>query len=272
LYSNSSHIENDFKNSQAFMRKLLAIIFILTAFAASAQYVTVKDEYVAAKTGLSIREKPEAGAAVLEKIPYGTKIKTTYNYDELKTVVVEEMEGYWVKTTYKGKTGYVVSSYLLPVAAPGATVKTMKDYLAQLSAVAAPALTVKNGTTQEIGEGGYILKKQFYKNGAEHHDITWYEANEDVYFLPGLSLQQGFVLVRLIPEFKTVFAATDVFPTENKTRKLKPEGGDYKITVTKTEETKTISKITVEFSEGAYYTFYMFEMAGQLVISFGGGV
>ena len=32
--------------------------------------------YVAAKTGLSIREKPEAASKVLDKIPYGTKVTT----------------------------------------------------------------------------------------------------------------------------------------------------------------------------------------------------
>lgn len=254
------------------MRKLFLPFFLFITLFSSAQYINIKDEYVAAKSGLSIREKPEAGSAILDKIPYGTKIKVTHNYDEMKSVVTEGMEGYWVKTTYKGKTGYVVSSYLLPMPVPGAGVKTMKEYLAQLSTVAGPAISVKTGATQEITEGGYILKKQLYKNGAEHHDIIWYEANEDVYFLPELTLQQGFVLVRFIPEFKSVFAATDVFPTENKTKKPKPEEDDYKITVTKTEITKDTSKITVEFIEGANYTFYMFEMAGQLVISFGGGV
>jgi uncharacterized protein YgiM (DUF1202 family) len=182
------------------------------------------------------------------------------------------MEGTWIKTTYKGKTGYVVDTYTLPVPMPGAAVKTMKEYLAQISTVASPALTLKNGTTQEITESGYVLKKQLYKNGAEHHAVQWYEANEDVYFLPELTLQQGFVLVRLIPEFKTVFAANDVFPTENKIKKPKPEEADYKITVKKIEGIKMVSDIIVEFSDGAFYTFHMFEMAGQLVISFGGGV
>jgi uncharacterized protein YgiM (DUF1202 family) len=259
------------------MRKLLLSFFILNSFFTSAQTESVsyvyKEVYVAAKSGLSIREKPELGAAVLEKIPYGTKTKVAYNYnEEMKTVSTEGMEGNWVKTTYKGKTGYVVDTYTLPVPMPGTAVKTMQDYMAQISTVAGPALTVKNGATQEITESGYVLKKQLYKNGAEHHDIRWYESNEDVYFLTELTLQQGFVLIRLIPEFKTVFAATDVFPTENKTKRPKPEETDYKITVTKIEGTKMVSEITVEFSEGAFYTFHMFEMAGQLVISFGGGV
>jgi uncharacterized protein YgiM (DUF1202 family) len=259
------------------MRKLFLPLFIFTSFFSSAQTESVKDVYkevyVAAKSGLSIRQKPELGSAVLEKIPYGTKTKVIYNYnEEVKTVSTEGMEGTWIKTTYKGKTGYVVDTYTLPVPMPGAAVKTMKEYLAQISTVASPALTLKNGTTQEITESGYVLKKQLYKNGAEHHAVQWYEANEDVYFLPELTLQQGFVLVRLIPEFKTVFAANDVFPTENKIKKPKPEEADYKITVKKIEGIKMVSDIIVEFSDGAFYTFHMFEMAGQLVISFGGGV
>ena len=38
----------------------------------------------------------------------------------------------------------------------------------------------------------------------------------NTYFIPGLTLQQGFILVRLIPEFKDVFGIADSYPAASK--------------------------------------------------------
>ncbi|HWR32128.1 MAG TPA: hypothetical protein VN451_01270, partial [Chitinophagaceae bacterium] len=85
-------------------------------------------------------------------------------------------------------------------------------------------------------------------------------------------LEQGFVLIRLIPEFKSVFGTDEEFPLE--TKKFTKDGREYNITVDKEKlfGSELLMKIKVEYEEGAYYTFEMFVLGGQLVISFGGGV
>jgi len=132
---------------------------------------------------------------------------------------------------------------------------------------------VKSGTMNNISEGGWQLTKQLYKNGAEWHEYQGYEYGSDVYFLPGFSLQQGFLLLRLIPEFKEVIGEKDEFPTASK--KYKKGDIDYEITVEKRsfgEEYVWVDKIHIEYSEGATYIFEMYMLDNQVVIFMASGV
>jgi len=226
--------------------------------------------YVAAKNGLSLREKQDINSKVLVKIPYGTKISVSY-MDETVNISSEGMEGQWANTTFGGKKGYVVNTYLLPWPPPKATVKTLKQYLPQISAVAGVPVIVKS-SMESVESGGANTKKQLFKNGSEYHEETFYESNNDSYFLPGFTLQQGFVLIRLIPEFKDVFTENAVFPNTDITTKRGQSDYTIKVEKEKMGDSDWVNKIKVEYEDGAIYTFEMFLLGGQLVISFGGGV
>lgn len=231
--------------------------------------------YVAAKGGLSLREGKDLNSKALVKIPYGAKITVNYP-DEIVNITLEGIEAAWAKTTYGGKAGYVANAYLIPWPPPKATVKNMKEYLAQVSPATGAPFVVKNGSIEFLEAGGSNMKKQFYKNGAEYHEEIFYESGNNIYFLPGFTLQQGFILLRLIPEFRGVFGETDSFPTEDKTIKRGEEGAgeDYVIKVERAGGNPDgwLEKIKIEYADGAYYTFEMFQLGGQLIISFGGGV
>jgi hypothetical protein len=257
------------------MRKLFLFPLLVISLNVSSQQAGTM--YVAAKTGLSIREKPDAGAKVLDKIPYGTKITLIQDMEEeLKSLVTEGIWGYWQKVKYNNKTGYILDSYLFPWPPPKlATVKEMKNYFTQVTVPFGAKLVVKNGTINNYAEqDGWEITKQLYKNGAEWHHYSGYEAGSDAYFLPQFSMEQGFLLLRLIPEFKEVFGEKDEFPTESKT--FKKGDVEYTITVYKQVwegQTHTyVDKIHIEFSPDASYEFNMFMVDGELVISFGGGV
>lgn len=255
------------------MRKIFLLALIVITIDGMAQ--RMETFYVAAKSGLSLREKQDINSKVLVKIPYGTKISVAYEtpyYDETANISSEGMEGQWDKTSFSGKTGYVVNSYLFPWPPPKATVKTLKQYFPQISAIAGAPVIVKSGSIESLESGGSNLKKQVFKNGAEYHEESFYESNNDAYFLPGFTLQQGFVLVRLIPEFKDVFWADESFPAAGRT--FTKNGHEYKLTVDseKTGDYSWINRISLEYEDGAVYNFQMFILGGQLVISFGGGV
>lgn len=253
------------------MRFLILCAACLFSVIISAQ--TSRSYYVAAKTGLSMREKPEVGAKVVDKIPYGTKVFIIENGEERKQINTEGMNGMWQPVKYNNKTGYIIDSYLFPWAPPKlATVKEMKNYLAQVSVPFAPKLMVRSGNMNNIEEAGWELTKQLYKNGAEWHQMQGYEYGGDTYFLPGFSLQQGFLLMRLIPEFKEVFGEKDEFPVETKTY-TKGEI-EYKVTVDKESYDlfNFFKRVTVEYSDGASYFLEMYMLDNQLIISFSSGV
>jgi len=251
-------------------QSLLLIAVLLLGMNVIAQTGTM---YVAAKAGLSIRETPAASGKVLDKIPYGEKINILVNNDSLIKIPTEGFNGSWVKTTYKGKTGYIVNSYLFPVPPPKATVKTLRDYLAQLSPVAGAPVNVKT-TIKSIDEPfNTTLKKQLYKNGAETHDYFAYEYGSETYFIPGMSVQQGFLLLRLLKVFPDVITDADTFPTISGTKKLKD--GVKKITVEKDDwggDDIFIKKIKYEWEDGASYFLEIFQLEDQLVIYSGSGV
>jgi len=103
------------------MKKIILLLCLFSVLLTQAQ---TRIAWVAAKSGLSIREKPAIGAKVLDKIPYGAKLSILNTDEELVTVVTEGMHGYWEKVTFNNKTGYIVGSYLLPVAPPKLCTKT----------------------------------------------------------------------------------------------------------------------------------------------------
>jgi hypothetical protein len=258
------------------MRKIILLAFLFISLQSTAQ-LTDGTYYVAAKTGLSIREKADPASKVLEKIPYGTKVTTIPEDGGWKEIVTESLTGYWKKVKYNNKTGYIVDSYLLPWPPPKlATIKDLKQYLAQVAAQFGQKLVTKSGSMQQLTESGWELTKQLYKNGAEWHQYYAYEYNSDTYFLPDFSLQQGFLLCRLIPEFKEVFGEKDEFPTSSKIIKKGENEFEIKISRTTDEiENKspfTIEKIKISFADGAYYEFEMYMQDNQLVIFFSGGV
>lgn len=230
--------------------------------------------YAAAKAGLSMREKPDAKAKVLEKIPYGEKLSLIYsNTDSITNITTEGISGSWAKTTYKGKTGYVVNSYLFPAPPPKATVKTLKDYLKQLSPVAGPAIT--KGRPEKMGDFDYntSLTKQLYKNGAELHSFFAYEYNSDTYFLPDFTIEQGFLLMRLLGEYPDAIGAAETYPQNSTKKKLRDD--ECTITVEKEpygEPVKVTKKIRYEWQDGANYVLEFFMLDGQLVILSSGGV
>jgi Bacterial SH3 domain len=228
--------------------------------------------YVAAKTGLSIREKPDAGAKVLDKIPYGAKVVLLDNNEQSVGLRTEGLLGYWRKVNYNGKIGYILDSYLLPVAPPKAGTKDMKTWLAQVTVPFGNKLVIGSNTPKDSDEPGWQLHKQFYKNGAETHQFLGYEYGSNTYFLPEFTMQQAFLLLRMMPEFEEVVGAKDEFPLESK--KLKKGEKEYDIKVDK-EMISTepwVKRISIEFEDGAIYSFELYQVDNQIVIFYGAGV
>jgi hypothetical protein len=252
------------------MKKFFFLLLIAASLRLSAQNTAL---YVAAKTGLSIRTRPDAASKVLDKIPFGTKVNLMEDTEEKVSVKTEGMTGSWKRVTYNGKTGYIIDSYLFSYPVPKATVKDLKGYIQQISLPFGNRLVAKHGTMGNIEEGGYEIRKQLYKNGAEIHELLGYEYGADTYYIPDFNMQQGFLLLRMIPEFKNIFSAMDEFPTANK--KYKKGEIEYELTIEKADfgsENIWITKITIEYSEGATYEFTMYEENNQLVVSLSSGV
>lgn len=258
---------------------LLSLLFISLSLAAQQLNGTY---YVVAKNGLNMRQSPYENSPVLFKIPYGTEVTLLRTEEEIKKAEIEGMTGYWQKVKYNNKTGYIVDVYLFPWAAPNpALIKKTEynqlvNYLKQVTVPFGAKLVIKKGKFDGMDDGASEVNKQLYKNGAEWHHYAGYEWGSDTYILPGFSIQQGFLLLRLLPEFNDVFGENDEFPTESK--KYTKNEVEYEVTVHKRTYGEgeyaftEIEKITISYSPGASFDLELFLLGGELVISFGGGV
>lgn len=95
-----------------YLKKILAIALICNVALVTAQ----QEAYVAAESGLSLRDQPDINAKMLTKLAYGDVIGILEETD--KNLVVldggEKISGKWVKVETNNHIGYVFNGYLSP--------------------------------------------------------------------------------------------------------------------------------------------------------------
>lgn len=94
------------------LKQILAIVFIFNVTLLTAQ----QEAYVAAESGLSLREQPDISAKMLSKLPYGEAIGVLETTDK-KLVILDagkKVSGEWVKVETRNHIGYVFNGYLSP--------------------------------------------------------------------------------------------------------------------------------------------------------------
>jgi len=262
------------------------IFFLLTFFALSFTSLTRADEtttpqsaYSASKAPLNLRKEASVTSESLAKIAYGEKVIILRPHFGDLPVTVEGISADWFEIEYKGKHGYAPGPYLFPFPPPLAKTQTLEEYFSQVSKANGQTVTSEYGLPES--DEHQTIEKQLFKNGFEYHDASFYESGYKTYFIPALNLQQGFLLLRLIPQFKYVFAPTDSFP-EKSTEETDP---DKEVPV---PENQAWKKLRVEPGDGRWtgqieadfqipndagsYNFKMYRENGELIISIGGGV
>jgi len=95
------------------LKMILAIGFVFNLAVLTAQK---QDVYVAAESGLSLRDQPDVSGKMLTKLSYGEAIGVLEETD--KNLVVldggEKISGQWVKVETRNHIGYVFNGYLSP--------------------------------------------------------------------------------------------------------------------------------------------------------------
>jgi hypothetical protein len=250
------------------MQKIFLILFICIAGTARSQTTY----YAAAKTGISLREAPNANAKLIVKILYAEKVTTLLDTIPPKAIITEGFNGQWWKVKYGDKEGYVVSNYLLPVPPPKAGIKTLKDYFSQVSNTLGDPLVIKksDAALNEMGES--ILTKQFFKNGMEWHETQGYEYGAEVYVLPSFSIAQSFLLLRILNQYPDLIGEKDAFPT----KKIATTNAEGQKTIEVEREdgnsTSPIKKIKITNVTGVITDFEIFTLDEQAVIYYSSGV
>ena len=94
------------------LKQILAVGLLMNVAILCAQ----QEAYVAAESGLSLRDQPDISAKMLSKLSYGEAIGILEETD-IKLVVLdggEKVSGEWVKVETRNHIGYVFNGYLSP--------------------------------------------------------------------------------------------------------------------------------------------------------------
>ncbi len=258
------------------MKKIFVTLVITFFYSSSFSQYTY---YAAAKAGLSMREQPNTNARVLEKIAYGEKLITVADEGAQVAISTEGFNGFWWKVKYNNKTGYIVNSYVLPMPVPKAGTKTVSDYFAQVSTKAGSPLVIKRSDPALNETGEFTLTKQLFKNGMEWHHAQGYEFGSNLYMLPDFTIEQCFLLVRLLGQYPDLIGEKDAFPTKNST--IKNEFGDKAIEVEREKydgpkdpagKPGPVRKVKIVSAQGAITEFEIFTLDTQAVIFWSSGV
>lgn len=107
----------------------------------------------------------------------------------------------------------------------------------------------------------------------EWHKSQGYEFGSDLYILPDFTVEQCFLLVRLIGQYPDLIADKDVFPSKNST--IKNPVADKGIEAIRDKQDGSggpVRKIKITLAQGAYTEFEIFMLDTQAVIFYSSGV
>lgn len=95
------------------LKMILAIGFVFNLAVLTAQQ---EEAYVAAESGLSLRDQPDVSGKMLTKLAYGEAIGVLEETDNNLVVLDggEKISGKWVKVETRNHIGYVFNGYLSP--------------------------------------------------------------------------------------------------------------------------------------------------------------
>ena len=162
---------------------------------------------------------------------------------------------------------------------PKAGAKTLPDYFSQVSTKAGSPLLIKKSEValNEMGES--TITKQLYKNGMEWQEEKGYENGSNLYLLPDFTIEQCFLLVRLLGQYPDLISEKDPFPVKNTNTKI--EGGAKPVEVQREKydgpkdpagKPGPVQKIKIILEQGAITEFEIFTLGIQAVIFWTSGV
>lgn len=219
--------------------------------------------YVAAPSGLSLREGPSSNSKRIELLPYGTEINDfVQSYDH--SDVIDGHSGYWYSVSKNGKQGFIFSGYTIPYAVPRQGELNLENYLSRAfnNPICLDSLT-QNG---DDGSGYAALYTNLYQNGVIYTHATGYEWHESSLINLDISLSQAYLYACLIDRtfqciYKTITTADNqlklTFPASGTT-----QYNDYHIHYNGTEV----------LIDTEHYFIKIFYLHGRAAITWGGGV
>lgn len=145
--------------------------------------------YVAALSGISLREAPNKKAPKIETLAYGTRI-SNYNIAEGSNSI----DGYyasWLRVAVNGKDGYIYGGYTIPILPPAPNTKDIFAYLKEAVG------EKKASDSLEMGDGSSLISHR-YKMNILYQTAWQMYGMETALINLNMSVQEAYLLCTLI--------------------------------------------------------------------------
>jgi len=181
------------------MKYLLAFIAFLSTSLSFAieNYQSNESLNVLTVSGIKLRDKP--GGAVLQSIPYAAKVITLEAKNNNFPTYVEGISGSWVKVKFNDKIGYVFDGFLSRLPAPSLTDANLRAYVRREFKVLSEELPLSFLENSDLGaSGNNVMFLEWNGKKCAYENHFYYEGGGEKLCIPGISLEEGYLLMRII--------------------------------------------------------------------------
>ena len=151
---------------------------------------------VFAVSGMNLRDAPKGN--VLQKLPFGTKVRTLEAKRSGSTERIEGISGNWVRVSYNNTEGYIFDGFLSRLPAPSADVVGLEDYSKRYfkSITNYINLSYLDGFMGASASGTqlFMLGQDTLAFGNDYY----YEGSSEYMSLTNISMEEGYLLLRAL--------------------------------------------------------------------------
>ncbi len=253
-----------FMNSKIINYLLLSILLLIGSKSLSAAELK---GYIINKNGLDLYAQKDIRQSVVFHIPYGDSVSLIVDVDGVNAenkINIDSIEDNWYKVKYKGKSGYLSKAFVIPYPAPKLGTESLSNYMQSISRLETPKKTYQY---KSVESDDFELTKEIYTNGMEVHHYDAYESNASTYFLPSMSVAQGFALMRLFKEYDLLNQFVGKFPQKNTEYIRNNEyNSPYDIAIEAKSTHFEVYYVHVVINTGGFFEFKFYYQNGVLII------
>ena len=197
---------------------IIALMLIFPGLSMAIQsYSSGQQLNVLATSGMNLRDAPKG--AVLQKIPYGARVKTLQPKSTTNPETIEGIQGNWVKVEYNGTHGFLFDGYLSTIPAPELNSESLYKYA---SVNFRPVSTRLPVSFLYYGDGMEEKTTQIFSNSRDtivYLSESYHEGFKETLSIPNISMEEAYLIIRAC--FSKLYAETlsDLtngnFPSDN---------------------------------------------------------
>jgi hypothetical protein len=189
---------------------IVALLLTLSKQSFSIQsYTAGQTLNVLTSSGMNLRDAPKG--TVLQKIPYGARIKTLQAKSTTNPETIEGIQGNWVKVEYNGTLGFVFDGFLSTLPAPELSGNDLRNYLITKTHPLSGLVRAYSYLTAEGRESNAVAMYTLGNDTLVYNELNQVERFiTESLTIPGATAEEAYLLIRALHHEKYTLATSAI--------------------------------------------------------------